>query len=170
MLSRIEGVSETVVPPKQGGEGPTTSSQLPPTTQLEQPKTKPASGSGFKDKRKGIVDDSDDEEETIADALKRKARDRELDLFAKVARKAKENEKRLKEAHDLLESKKTLFPLWNLEKLIKEAIESPSTHWLEPVVSLDRENTRDSQFDMPITPKAFVFHNFLPIAEVPHPG
>ena len=115
------------------------------------------------------MDDNDEEEETIVDALKRKAREREIDLNAKIMKETEERERRLKEAQDLLESKKTLFPFWTLEKLLKEAIDSPSTHWLEPVVSLDCENTKDSQFDMPITRKAFVFHCFLPIAEVPHP-
>ncbi|XP_052626913.1 uncharacterized protein LOC128133488 [Lactuca sativa] len=68
MLSRIEGVSETMVPPKQGGEGLTSSSQPPPTSQPEQQKTEHASGSGFKAKGKGTVDDSDEEEETITEA------------------------------------------------------------------------------------------------------
>ncbi|KAL7600730.1 hypothetical protein Lser_V15G23049 [Lactuca serriola] len=51
----------------------------------------------------------------------------------------------MKEAHDLLESRKTLFPLWTLEKVLKEAIETPSILWLEPVISLDRINSVDSQ-------------------------
>nr|KAJ0197850.1 hypothetical protein LSAT_V11C700361140 [Lactuca sativa] len=165
MLSRIEGVSEAMVPSEQGGDGLTSSSQPPPMSQPP-----PTSQSGPKDKGKGpIVEDSDDEEEIIAEALNRKAREREIDLNAKIVKEAKERERRLKEAQDLLESKKTLFPFWTLEKLLKEAIDSPSTHWLELVVSLDCANTKDSQFDMPITRKAFVFHCFLPIAEVLHP-
>lgn len=150
MLSRIEGVSETVVPPKQGGEGLTSSSQPPPksqpspTSQPEYQKIEHTSGSGFKAKGKGTMDDSDEEEEKIVEALKRKAREREIDLNAKIVKEVEEKERRLKEAHDLLECKKTLFPFWTLEKLIKESIESPSTHWLELVVSLDCENTKDS--------------------------
>ena len=62
-----------------------------------------------------------------------------------------------------------LFPPWTKETLIKEAIESPSTLWLEPVTSFDCDNTRDSQFDMPITRKAFVFHCFDSTTEVPSP-
>ncbi|KAL7599546.1 hypothetical protein Lser_V15G23044 [Lactuca serriola] len=50
----------------------------------------------------------------------------------------------MKEAHDLLESRKTLFPLWTLEKILKEAIETPSILWLELVISLDRINSVDS--------------------------
>ncbi|KAL7603436.1 hypothetical protein Lser_V15G20514 [Lactuca serriola] len=121
MLSRIEGVSETMVPPKQGGEGLASSSQPPPTSQPQKKKTEHASGSGFKAKGKVTMDDSDEEEETNVKALKRKSREREINLIAKIVKEGEENERRLKE------------------------------------------------FDMPITPKAFVFHCFLPIAEVPRP-
>ncbi|KAL7598236.1 hypothetical protein Lser_V15G23055 [Lactuca serriola] len=58
---------------------------------------------------------------------------------------AEATERKMKEAHDLLESRKTLFPLWTLEKVLKEAIETPSILWLEPVISLDRINSVDSQ-------------------------
>ena len=75
----------------------------------------------------------------------------------------------MKEAHDLLESRKTLFPPWTLEKLLKEAIETPNILWLEPVISLDRINSVDSQFDMPLTRKAFIFHAFDNVVDVPHP-
>ncbi|KAL7607909.1 hypothetical protein Lser_V15G13916 [Lactuca serriola] len=75
----------------------------------------------------------------------------------------------MNEAHDLHESRKTLFPPWILEKLVKEAIETPSILWLEPVISLDRINSVDSQFDMPLTRKAFIFHAIDNIAEFPHP-
>ncbi|XP_023765875.1 uncharacterized protein LOC111914352 [Lactuca sativa] len=71
MLSRIEGVYEAVLPPKQGGEGLTSSSQPPLTSQPEIQKPEHSTGSGPKGKGKGpIVDDSDEEEETIVDALK----------------------------------------------------------------------------------------------------
>ena len=78
-------------------------------------------------------------------------------MSARVAREAEANERKMKEAHDLLESRKTLFPPWTLKKLIKEAIDTPSILWLEPVISLDRVNSVDSQFDMPLTRKAFIF-------------
>ncbi|KAL7617901.1 hypothetical protein Lser_V15G04020 [Lactuca serriola] len=123
---------------KKGGEGLTSSSQPPPksqpplTSQRELQKPEHPLGSSPKGKGKGpIVDENDEEEETIADTLKRKAREREIDLNAKIVKEAEERERRLKEAQDVLESKKTLFPFWTLEKLIKEAIDSPSTHWLE---------------------------------------
>ena len=53
--------------------------------------------------------------------------------------------------------------------MIKEAIDTPSILWLEPVISLDCSNTVDSQFDMPLTRKAFIFHAFDNIAELPQP-
>ncbi|KAL7598229.1 hypothetical protein Lser_V15G23058 [Lactuca serriola] len=58
---------------------------------------------------------------------------------------AEATERKMKEAHDLLESRKTLFPLWTLEKVLKEAIETPNILWLEPMISLDRINSVDSQ-------------------------
>ncbi|KAL7583303.1 hypothetical protein Lser_V15G46003 [Lactuca serriola] len=146
-------------------------SQPPPTSTVTgPPPVGQASGSGVKDKGKNIAEESDeDDKETIADLLKRQGRDKEADISARVAREAEEAERRQKEAHNLLESRKTLFPPWTLEKLIKEAIETPSILWLEPVISLDCSNTVDSQFDMSLTRKAFVFHAFDNIAEFPHP-
>ncbi|KAL7615495.1 hypothetical protein Lser_V15G04566 [Lactuca serriola] len=173
LLSKIEGLLDFVSIPKQGGEKENVS-QPPPTSTTthttEPPPTGQASGSGVKDKGKKIAEENDDDDkETIADLLKRQGRDKDADISARVAREAEEAERRQKEAHDLLESRKTLFPSWTLEKLLKEAIETPSILWLEPVISLDRDNTVDSQFDMPLTRKAFVFHAFDNVAEFPHP-
>lgn len=78
-----------------------------------------------------------------------------------------ERERKQKEANDTLESRKTLFPLWTLDTLIKEAIKSPSSFWMEPVISFDLENSKHSQFDMLITRRAFIFHCFEQIASVP---
>ncbi|KAL7614214.1 hypothetical protein Lser_V15G07192 [Lactuca serriola] len=170
LLRKIEGLLDFVSIPKQGGENV---SQPPPTSTTtkttEPPPTGQASGSGVKDKGKQIAEDSDDDKETIADLLKKQGRDKDADISARVAREAEEAERKMKEAHDLLESRKTLFPPWTLEKLLKEAIETPSILWLEPVISLDRINSVDSQFDMPLTRKAFIFHAFDNIAEFPHP-
>ena len=68
-----------------------------------------------------------------------------------------------------MERKKSLFPLWSKETLLKKDIESPSTHWLEPVQSLGFENSKDAQFDMPITRKAFVFHCVDSTFPIPFP-
>ena len=51
-----------------------------------------------------------------------------------------------------------------------EVVDLPSVHWLEPVASFDLVNTKDSQFDILITRRAFVFHCFDKIAEVPSSG
>ncbi|CAI9281519.1 unnamed protein product [Lactuca saligna] len=53
--------------------------------------------------------------------------------------------------------------------MLYEAVELSSVHWLEPVALFDMENTKDSQFDMLITRRAFVFHCFDKIADVPSP-
>ncbi|KAL7609416.1 hypothetical protein Lser_V15G13555 [Lactuca serriola] len=153
LLSKIEGLLDFVSIPKQGGEKFNVS-QSPPTSiathTTEPPPVGQASGSDVKDKGKKIAKESDDDDkETIAD------------LFEETGRQ--------KEAHDLLDSRKTLFPPWTLEKLLKEAIETPSILWLEPVISLDRSNTVDFQFDMPLIRKAFVFHAFDNNVEFPHP-
>ncbi|XP_023737738.1 uncharacterized protein LOC111885730 [Lactuca sativa] len=87
VVKSCDGTSET------RGEGRTSLFQPPPTSQPEQQKTEHASGSGPKDKGKGpIVDDNDEEEETIADALKRKAREREIDLNDKIVKEAEERD------------------------------------------------------------------------------
>ncbi|KAL7597529.1 hypothetical protein Lser_V15G21757 [Lactuca serriola] len=173
LLSKIEGLLEFVSIPKQGGEKETMSQPPPSSTAThttEPPPVGQAFGSDVKDKGKKIAEESDeDDKETIADLLKRQGRDKEADISARVAKEAEEAERKQKEAHDLLESRKTLFPSWTLERLIKEAIETPSILWLEPVISLDHSNTVDSQFDMPLTRKAFIFHAFSSIAEFPHP-
>lgn len=67
---------------------------------------------------------------------------------ARIAKEAEERQRKQKDAHDTLESRKKLFPLWTLEKLIDEATEFPNVHWLDPVVSFDLENTKGSQFDI----------------------
>ncbi|KAL7603349.1 hypothetical protein Lser_V15G18232 [Lactuca serriola] len=174
LLSKIEGLLDFVSIPKQGGEKETMS-QPPPTSTAthttEPPPVGQASGSGVKDKGKKIAEEEEEDEdkETIADLLKRKSRNNEADISARVAREAEEAERKQKEAHDPLESRKNVFPAWTLERMIKEAIDTPSILWLEPVISLDRSNTVNSQFDMPLTRKAFIFHAFSNVAEIPHP-
>lgn len=170
LLSKIEGLLEFVSILKQGGEDV---SQPPPTSTAtktaEPPSIDQASGSGVKDKGKKIAEESDDDKETIADLFKKQGSDKDADMSTRVAREAEAAERKMKEAHDLLESRKTLFPPWTLKKLLKEAIETPNILWLEPVISLDRINSVDSQFDMPLTRKTFIFHTFDNVANIPHP-
>ncbi|KAL7590743.1 hypothetical protein Lser_V15G39175 [Lactuca serriola] len=148
LLSKIEGLPDFVSIPKQGGEKE--SASQPPHSSKETHTTKPppvgqASGSGVKDKGKKITEEEEeDDQETIADLLKRKNRRNDADESDRVAGEAEAAERKKKEAHDLLESRKTLFPAWTRERMIKE-------------------------FDMPLTRKAFIFHAFANIAEFPHP-
>lgn len=51
-----------------------------------------------------------------------------------------------------------------MERIVNEAIECPNIHWIEPVASFELANIADSQFDMPMTAKAFLFRCFGPIA------
>ncbi|KAL7595628.1 hypothetical protein Lser_V15G29607 [Lactuca serriola] len=176
LLSKIEGLPSFVSNPKQGGEELKSGSKPPPSSKAthttEPPPTGQASGSGVKDKGKNIAEeeDEDEDDETIADMLKRKNSRNVDDDVNRVAREAEEAERKQKEAHDLLESRKTLFPAWNRERMIKEAIDTPSILWVGPVISFDCYNSVDSQFDMPLTRKAFIFHAFSNIYEVPHPN
>ncbi|KAL7619172.1 hypothetical protein Lser_V15G03621 [Lactuca serriola] len=174
LLSKIEGLPSFVSIPKQGGEEKKTGSKPPPSSKAthttEPPPTGQASGSGVKDKGKNIAEEEDEDEDkdTIADMLKRKNSRNVDEDVNRVAREAEEAERKQKEAHDLLESRKTLFLAWTRERMIKEAIDTPSILWLEPVISFDCDNSVDSQFDMPLTRKAFIFHAFSNIFEVPH--
>ncbi|KAL7592851.1 hypothetical protein Lser_V15G34533 [Lactuca serriola] len=173
LLSKIEGLPSFVYTPKQGGEKEF-GSQPPPSSKAahttEPPPTGQASALGVKDKGKKIAEEEDeDDKETIADMLKRKNSRNVDDDNIRVEREAEEAERKKKEVHDLLESRKTLFPAWTRERMIKEAIDTPSILWLEPVISFDCYNSVDSQFDMPLTRKAFIFHAFSNIFEVPHP-
>ncbi|XP_023747966.1 flocculation protein FLO11-like [Lactuca sativa] len=93
LLHEMKSVSERFISPKQGERDKV-------TTEL---KDNIASGSGSQAKRKEIEDDSDDDvEETIAEALKRKKRDRELDETLKITREAEERERRNKEEEEAL--------------------------------------------------------------------
>ena len=70
---------------------------------------------------------------------------------------------------NLIYQRKLKFPLWSLERLRMKVIEAPNSHWLEPVLSFDVENSKDSQFDMPINRKAFIFHCFESTMAIPSP-
>ncbi|KAL7583768.1 hypothetical protein Lser_V15G45863 [Lactuca serriola] len=166
----VERVFFEVADHKTSISKPPPSSKTTHTT--EPPPTGQASGSGVKDKGKNIAEEEDEDEdkETIADMLKRKNSGNVDEDVNRVAREAEEAERKKKEAHDLLESRKTLFPAWTRERMIKEAIDTPSILWLEPVISFDCYNSVDSQLDMPLTRKAFIFHAFSNIYEVPHPN
>ncbi|KAL7618601.1 hypothetical protein Lser_V15G04328 [Lactuca serriola] len=142
LLREMKGVLERIVPPQQGGEEKPQPISIKPKVKTK-PKDNVASGSGIKDKKKH--DDDDKDQETISVILNRKKRDEEIDETLRTAKEAEEKEKKKKEEDDTLSCKKMLFPSWIRETLTREAIEFPSTYWLEPVTSFDCENTRDSE-------------------------
>ncbi|CAI9260627.1 unnamed protein product [Lactuca saligna] len=91
----------------------------------------------------------------------------------KVTRRVtKEIEAQEKEARDeqvTLVTQKTLFPAWSMERILNEAIENLGTHWLESTISFELENTLESQIDLPITPRAFLFRCFEKVEKAPIP-
>lgn len=55
-----------------------------------------------------------------------------------------------------LATRHTLFPLWTLERIKKEAIDESSTYWLEPSVSFELDNTVEFKLGIPLTLRAFL--------------
>lgn len=129
MLHRLQGISDQTFVPKQGGEGGSTI-----MTRKEGPKapTKPI----FKQKPNGkgkllgdepIVDNSEDEEELNEDELKRrKVHETKLDENNRIIREAEEKEMADEEAQATLQSRKILFPKWNLKRIKNDAVDLPS--------------------------------------------
>ena len=143
----------TGVQPKQGGEKAKT--QPPPEPKpTAEPKVNEASVS--KRKKKIGEDDTDDEgdyEDTlgeIPDKPYQKTKLSEKEFAEKIKTQTAELEKKQKEK-ELLEKKKSIFPEWTIDSLQRSAINEPSTHWLKSVMSFGLENSKDAQFDMPIT-------------------
>ncbi|CAI9265410.1 unnamed protein product [Lactuca saligna] len=83
------------------------------------------------------------------------------------SQEAKEKERAEKEAHATLKSKMLLFPKWTLKRMQNQAVDMPSQYWLDPIASFDVQNSQDSQFDLPITLKAFTFHAFIKVSSIP---
>nr|KAJ0208982.1 hypothetical protein LSAT_V11C400220120 [Lactuca sativa] len=127
ILSRIEGVSETVVFPKQGGEKKSQErepdkTQPPPPREPKStvgPKDHVASASKGQKKKKIIGEDDEDEDDDIDNIIKGapskpdpkfKPSDQELrEKMDRLEKEMKENE--------LLEKKKSMFPEWTIESL-----------------------------------------------------
>lgn len=138
---------------------------------VAEPKGKDASGSGVQDKGKGVADDDEDDVDDIEDMVPIrniiKTKHSAQEIKQKVT-EAINKENAVREAN-VLNQRKLMFPLWTLERLRKEVIEAPSSRWIELVLPFNVENSKDSQFDMPITRKAFIFHCFTPIVAIPSP-
>nr|KAJ0220074.1 hypothetical protein LSAT_V11C200061920 [Lactuca sativa] len=171
ILSRIEGVPVTCVQPKQGGEKMKTQ---PPsgTKPSTEPKGNEASVSNKEKKMKKIgEDDTDNEDDVYAENPKnpfQKVKPSEKEIKENYKKQKAELEQKRKEA-ELLEKKKSMFPIWTIDSLQRCTIDEPSILWLEPVMSFGIENSKDAQFHMPITRKTFIFHCFNLTAAIPSP-
>ncbi|XP_023734159.1 uncharacterized protein LOC111882023 [Lactuca sativa] len=154
ILSRIEGVSVTGVQPKQGGEKAAKNQPPPEPKPTVEPKDNEASISKRDKKKKKIGEDNTDDEDDVYEEnpekpyQKTKSTDKELE--EKFKKQMDDLEKKQKEK-ELMEKKKSIFPKWTIDSLQKSAIDEPSVLWLEPVMSFGLENSKDEQFDMPIT-------------------
>ncbi|CAI9288738.1 unnamed protein product [Lactuca saligna] len=164
MLKRIEGVLDPSSLPKQKGEPMKQSKKetLKPSTTTFKPKseneTKDNEPSGSKGKEKisdeRIIDDSEEEEPDEHELKIRKARESQIDEHNLIVKEEEEKEKAEREAQVTLETRKLLFPLCTLERIMNEAINNPRQYLLEHIVSFDMQNIQDSQLDFPITPKS----------------
>ncbi|XP_023752233.1 uncharacterized protein LOC111900585 [Lactuca sativa] len=99
---------------------------------------------------KGIDDDDDDEDEddvaVIEESTPKSSYHKVKPNIQEIKERVNEaiNQENEKSEVNLLKQRKLKFSLWSLERLRKEVIEAPSSHWLEPVLSFDAENSKDS--------------------------
>lgn len=115
-----------------------------------------------------MLDDEEEEEElSEGEKLIRKKHDIELDDLLRVHKELEDREMEAKIAKVTLETQKSHFPPWTMERIQKEAIDDLTTHWLEPSISFKLDNTADSQLDFPITPRAFLYRCFEMIEKAP---
>ncbi|KAL7611201.1 hypothetical protein Lser_V15G12498 [Lactuca serriola] len=156
---------------KQGGEKVTTQPPSGPKPSTE-PKGNESSVSNKEKKKKKIgEDDTDNEDDVYAENPKnpfQKVKPSEKEMEESYNKQKAKLEQKRKEA-ELLEKKKSMFPVWTMDSLQRCAIDEPSILWLEPVMSFGLENSKDAQVDMPITRKAFSFHCFNSTAAIPSP-
>ena len=114
------------------------------------------------DKGKGIVEEDDDHNMKISksERIEKEKSDKELDEIDALRRQFKAEEAKAKVAKLILETQKSLFLAWSLERIQKESIKDPNLYWLEPTTSFDLSNNVECQFDFPINPRAFLFRCF----------
>ncbi|KAI3752474.1 hypothetical protein L2E82_24507 [Cichorium intybus] len=124
-----------------------------------------------KRKTKKIGEDDVDEDIEISEAAKlaRDAREKELDELLRISRKLDAEETAKQEAEIELEARKTLFHDWDYEIMKSEAITQPIENWLQPNYSYDVGNQVDSQFDFPMTARAFLIRCFDELTTSKHP-
>lgn len=106
-------------------------------------------------------------EMTKKEKIENEKRDKELDELISLKAKLDAEDVELKNTKQILESKKTLFPEWTLDRMQNEAINDPNLFWLEPKTSFDTNNDVECQLDFLITPRVFLFICFENIDKVP---
>lgn len=155
LVNQLECVLGCRVIPKTGRE-----QFIQEKIQKEQPQLKPKSNEQHEQKPKvdqngneasgskgkeNIVDDFEEEEEeeeiSEGEKLIRKNQDKELDEIMRVIKEEEAKEREPHEAKATLESQKTLFLPWSMERILNEAVNNLSTHKLEPVFSFELDNT-----------------------------
>ncbi|CAI9276534.1 unnamed protein product [Lactuca saligna] len=99
--------------------------------------------------------------------IARKKGDKEIHNLLNLRQELEANDADAEIVKVTLATQKSLFPLWTLERIQKEAVDEPSTHWLEPSISFQLDNIVDSQLDFPITPRDFLFRCFEKIERAP---
>lgn len=178
MINQLEGVLGRDALPKQGGdkedkyETKKEESQ-PKQATNEYHKQKPKidhkgnEASGLKGKENVFNDDEEDAKLSEGEKLFRKKHDQDLDSLLRLQKDLEEKEDEVKAAKVTLKPHKSLFTHWTMERIQRGAVYDPSVHWLEPSISFDLNNTMDSQFDFPITPRAFMFRCFGMIERAP---
>lgn len=90
-----------------------------------------------------------------------------LDDLESLREELEAKEKEVEVAKVTLTTQKSLLPPWTLERIQREVIKEPNTNGLEPTVSFELVNSPASQFDFPLTTKAFLFRGFEHIEKAP---
>ncbi|CAI9302656.1 unnamed protein product [Lactuca saligna] len=123
---------------------------------INEPKVNATSSSRGKEK---IINDSEEDEPNEHELKRRKGHEAEIDEHNHIVKEVEEKARLACEAEDTLKAQKTIFPLFTLEHILKEAIENPNFYWIEPIGSFDLGKSSDPHLNFPINLKAFVFRN-----------
>jgi len=133
----------------------------------EDPKASTTGDASGSRKRKQIgEDDVEEDDQSEAEEEKEKKRkiraekDKVLDELNALRKRLDAQDAKDLEAKLDLETRQGLFPVWDVRRMLLEAIDPPKELWLEPAVSFDLSNSLDSQLDFPTTPRAFIFRCF----------
>lgn len=135
MLNQLQGVLGSRVSMKHGGDK---EGQKKNETDR---KDNEASKSG-KDKGKGISEEGNDGNPKFSESerITREERDKELDDLNALRWNFNVEEAEAKNMKLVLETHKSLFPVWSYEHLQKEAIDDLNIYWLGPTISCNVNN------------------------------